>query len=104
MQRTEDGFLAGMRKDRKTDRLLRDAPDRRDYLLTFAVGDSGIHYDDAARAGDKGDVCCTSTIFRVIPPPVPGRTYTPGATMTALGCDASTRWDGQKAARMPMSA
>ena len=61
---TEDGFLAGMRKDRKTDRLLRDAPDRRDYLLTFAVGDSGIHYDDAARAGDKGDVCCASTIFR----------------------------------------
>ena len=38
--------------------------DRRDYLLTFTVGNSGIDDDDAAWPDDEGDVCGASAIFR----------------------------------------
>ncbi len=61
---TEDGFLTGMREDCETDGPIRDALDRCDNFLAFAVGNSGIHDDDAARSDNEGDVGGASAIFR----------------------------------------
>ena len=59
----ENGFLAGMRKNRQADGSVRNAFDRGNYFLTFAVGDSGIGYNDTVRADNECDIRNASAIF-----------------------------------------
>ena len=43
-----------MREDCKADRSIRDALDRRDNILAFAIRRAGVNYDDAARQAVRG--------------------------------------------------